>query len=51
MIVSADPVTGVIENIGRYAISVSANDVATSGNRPQFAESLWSYSRRGQTSG
>lgn len=40
MIVSADPVTGVVEEIGRYAVSVSANDVATSGNRPQFAESV-----------
>lgn len=40
MIVSADPVTGVVEDIGRYAINVSANDVATSGNRPQFAESV-----------
>ena len=40
MVVSADPVTGVAREIGRYAISVSANDVATSGNRPQFAESV-----------
>jgi hydrogenase expression/formation protein HypE len=40
MIVSADPVTGVVEEIGKYAVSVSANDVATSGNRPQFAESV-----------
>jgi hydrogenase expression/formation protein HypE len=40
MIVSADPVTGVVDNIGRYAVNVSANDVATSGNRPQFAESV-----------
>jgi hydrogenase expression/formation protein HypE len=40
MIVSADPVTGVVDKIGRYAMSVSANDVATSGNRPQFAESV-----------
>jgi hydrogenase maturation factor len=40
MIVSADPVTGVAQEIGRYAIAVSANDVATSGNRPQFAESV-----------
>jgi hydrogenase expression/formation protein HypE len=40
LIVSADPVTGVVENIGRYAISVSANDVATCGSRPQFAESV-----------
>ncbi|MGD1055278.1 MAG: AIR synthase-related protein [Nitrososphaerales archaeon] len=40
MIVSADPITGVSENIGHYAINVSANDVATSGSRPQFAESV-----------
>ena len=40
LVISADPVTGVVEGIGRYAISVSANDVATSGNRPQFAESV-----------
>jgi len=40
MVVSADPVTGVVEEIGRYAISVSANDVSTSGSRPQFAESV-----------
>jgi hydrogenase expression/formation protein HypE len=40
LIVSADPVSGVAEQIGRYALKVSANDVATSGNRPQFAESV-----------
>jgi hydrogenase maturation factor len=40
MIVSADPVTGVKEEIGSYAVNVSANDVATSGNRPQFIESV-----------
>ncbi len=40
LIVSADPITGVSENIGQYAVKVSANDVATSGNRPQFAESI-----------
>lgn len=40
MVVSADPVTGVSDDIGHYAINVSANDVATSGNRPQFAESV-----------
>ena len=40
LIVSADPITGVSKNIGRYAMKVSANDVATSGNRPQFAESV-----------
>ena len=36
LIVSADPVTGVRKNIGWYAVNVSANDVATSGNRPRF---------------
>ncbi|MDA4120352.1 MAG: AIR synthase-related protein [Thaumarchaeota archaeon] len=40
MVVSADPITGVASQIGEYAIKVSANDVATSGNRPQFAESV-----------
>jgi len=40
MVVSADPITGVSEKIGEYAINVSANDVATSGNRPQFAETV-----------
>ncbi len=40
LVVSTDPVTGVVEEIGRYAVNVSANDVATSGNRPQFAESV-----------
>lgn len=40
LIVSADPISGVSANIGRYAVNVSANDVATSGNRPQFAESV-----------
>jgi len=36
IIVSADPITGVRKNIGWYAVNVSANDVATSGNRPRF---------------
>lgn len=40
MIVSADPVTGVTEDIGSYAVRVSANDVATSGTRAEFAESV-----------
>jgi hydrogenase expression/formation protein HypE len=40
LITSADPITGVSNDIGRYAVKVSANDVATSGNRPQFAESV-----------
>jgi hydrogenase expression/formation protein HypE len=38
MVVSADPITGISEDIGYLAVKVSANDVATSGNRPQFAE-------------
>jgi len=40
MIVSSDPVTGVAEGIGSYAVNVSANDVATSGIRPQFVGSV-----------
>ena len=40
MVVSADPITGVDKDIGRYAMIVSSNDVATSGNRAQFAESV-----------
>jgi hydrogenase maturation factor len=38
MIVSADPITGVSERIGEFAVKVSANDVSTSGNLPNFAE-------------
>lgn len=38
MLVSADPITGVSAEAGKYAVIVSANDVATSGNRPQFSE-------------
>ncbi|MDV3277775.1 MAG: AIR synthase related protein [Nitrososphaerales archaeon] len=40
MIVSSDPITGVSSGIGEYAVVVSANDVATSGNAPQFMESI-----------
>ena len=40
LLISADPITGVTSDIGNYAVQVSANDVATSGNRPQFAESI-----------
>lgn len=40
LIVSSDPITGVGSGVGRYAIAVSANDVATSGNAPQFMESI-----------
>jgi hydrogenase expression/formation protein HypE len=40
LIVSSDPITGVSERAGWYAVNVSANDVATSGNRPQFMQSI-----------
>jgi len=40
LLISADPITGVEKDIGEYAIKVSANDIATSGNPPQFAESV-----------
>jgi hydrogenase maturation factor len=40
LIVSSDPVTGVKERVGWYAVNVSANDIATSGNRPQFLQSI-----------
>ncbi len=35
LIVSADPITGAAERVGEYAVNMSANDIATSGNRPQ----------------
>ena len=40
LIVSSDPITGISSGVGRYAVEVSANDVATSGNAPQFMESV-----------
>ncbi len=40
LIASSDPVTGASENIGARAVNVSANDIATSGNRPQFMQSV-----------
>ncbi|MDA4117752.1 MAG: AIR synthase family protein [Thaumarchaeota archaeon] len=40
LIVSSDPITGVRERAGEYAVNVSANDVATSGNRPGFMQSI-----------
>ncbi len=40
MLVSADPITGTSSNIGWYAVNVNANDIATSGNRPRFMESV-----------
>ena len=40
LIVSSDPITGVRERAGWYAVNVSANDIATSGNRPEFMQSI-----------
>jgi hydrogenase expression/formation protein HypE len=40
LIVSSDPITGVQDRVGWYAVNVSANDVATSGNAPQFLQSV-----------
>ena len=36
LIVSMDPVTGAIENIGWLAVHVNANDIATFGVKPEF---------------
>ncbi|MGQ9780974.1 MAG: AIR synthase family protein [Nitrososphaeria archaeon] len=49
LIVSADPVTGVRKNIGWYAVNVSANDVATSGNRPRFLVNVMLLSQKEDT--
>jgi hydrogenase expression/formation protein HypE len=38
LIASSDPVTGVSNKIGWYAVHLSANDVATSGARPLFLQ-------------
>jgi hydrogenase expression/formation protein HypE len=40
LIVSSDPVTGVEDDVGWYAVNVCANDVATSGARPRFLNSV-----------
>ncbi|MEM3386154.1 MAG: AIR synthase family protein [Nitrososphaerales archaeon] len=40
LILSSDPITGVAEEIGWYAVNVAANDVATSGARPMFLQSV-----------
>jgi hydrogenase expression/formation protein HypE len=36
LIVSMDPITGAVERIGRLAVNVNANDVATFGVEPAF---------------
>ncbi len=40
LITSTDPITGEVGDIGWYSIHVSCNDVATSGTRPQFVETV-----------
>ena len=40
LIISSDPITGVIDNIGDYAVNINANDIATSGTRPSFIQSV-----------
>src|SRR5256712_11391026 len=40
LIVSSDPVNGNGKDVGRHAVVVSANDVATSGNRASFMQSV-----------
>jgi len=40
LIVSSDPITGVAEEIGWYAVNVAANDVATSGAKPMFLQTV-----------
>ncbi len=36
LVASTDPITGVEENIGFYAVHINANDVATFGARPRW---------------
>ena len=40
LITSSDPVTGIKENIGIYVVNLCANDIAVSGNHPNFFQSL-----------
>jgi len=40
LITSTDPITGQVADVGWYSVHVSCNDVATSGNRPQFVETV-----------
>ncbi len=36
LVASTDPITGAVEDIGFYAVHISANDVAISGARPKW---------------
>jgi len=40
LVTSTDPITGEVDDIGWYSVHVSCNDVATSGNRPQYVETV-----------
>jgi hydrogenase expression/formation protein HypE len=40
LVVSSDPVTGTGERVGWHAVIVTANDIATSGNRPAFMQAV-----------
>ncbi|MHA1626965.1 MAG: AIR synthase family protein [Candidatus Asgardarchaeia archaeon] len=36
IVVSTDPITGAVEQVGRLVVNVNANDIATYGVRPKF---------------
>jgi hydrogenase maturation factor len=36
LVISSDPITGARENIGRYAVHINANDIATMGAVPRY---------------
>ena len=40
LISSSDPVTGIKKNIGIYVVNLCANDIAVSGNSPNFFQSI-----------
>jgi len=40
LITSSDPVTGIKKNIGIYVVNLCANDIAVSGNSPNFFQSI-----------
>ena len=46
LVTSSDPITGTASDIGRYAVNVSANDVATSGIMPEVIDALGLFPTR-----
>ena len=48
LVSSSDPITGVVDRIGWYAVNVSANDVATSGIHARYSEHCGAVSRRNE---